>query len=305
VTREEAQVAALVRDRLGVEPRAVLPLAGGEVGHVFRVDTDGGAYAVKFVRARPEPAFADEPVDDRVYGSRWSNLEPAYDLLKANGIAVPTLRATGAVADRGLSYAILDYLDGDPDDGSSPWAACVGRVLGRMHGVTRPYWGWVGMSPSDAMSWSAGFAASFHGWQARAKDHLPPRLAQAVEQRCRPLLTGLGEPTRFVFSHTDGFQGVLKKADGWSLLGVIDIEDHQFTDQRFVLAGFELSRVFYGQPVDPAFWKAYAAVTPVDPSYEDSKPLFQAFYLLVWTWVFRDRPGLRDPAIAQLERVAG
>jgi fructosamine-3-kinase len=292
----------LLRRRLGVEAGVIRPLTGGEVGRVFRVDAEGASYAVKFVQAHREPPFSEEPVDDRVYGSRWSNLVPAHALLRANGIAVPALHAHGRLADEGLDYAILDYLDGDPDDGSPAWSACVGRALGRMHSLTRPYHGWVDLQLADAVHWPRAFATSFNGWQAKA--HLSPALLRALARRCEPLLTALSEPDHFVFSHTDGFQGVLKKAGDWTLLGVIDIEDHQFTDQRFVLAGFELSRAFYG-PFDPAFWDAYAAQKPIDPSYEAFKPLFQAYYLLVWTWVFRDRPILLAPAVQQLEQIVG
>ncbi|HXQ12889.1 MAG TPA: hypothetical protein VN805_18000 [Caulobacteraceae bacterium] len=298
----EDLIGPLLRKDLGVEAGAIRPLTGGEVGRVFRVDAAGASYAVKFVQARSEPPFSDEPVDDRVYGSRWSNLVPAHTLLRANGIAVPALHAHGTLPDERLNYAILDYLDGDPDDGSPAWSACVGRVLGRMHSLTRPYPGWVDMQPADAVHWPSAFATSFKGWQARAKAHLSPALLRAVARRCEPLLAALGEPEQFVFSHTDGFQGILKKTGDWALLGVIDIEDHQFTDQRFVLAGFELSRAFYG-PFDPVFWGAYAAFRPVDPSYAAFKPLFQTYYLLVWTWVFRGRPSLLEPAVQRLERV--
>jgi fructosamine-3-kinase len=302
----EQLIGPLLQERLGVDAGAVTPLTGGEVGRVYRVDADGASYAVKFVRAAPEPAFSAEPIDDRVYGSRWSNLVPAYELLKANRVAVPTLHASGTLADQRLHYAVFDYLDGDRDDASPAWATCMGGVLGCMHGITRPYQGWVDMDRAHAQRWPGAFATSFRAWLARGQEQLPSPLRHAVARRCEPLLDALSEPAHFVFSHTDGFQGVLKKtAGGWALLGVIDIEDHQFTDQRFVLAGFELSQEFYGQAVDRAFWAAYAALKPVDPTYAACKPLFQAYYLLVWTWVFRARPSLLDPALRKLERVVG
>ncbi len=235
----EDLIGPLLRRELGVEAAAIRPLIGGEVGRVFRVDASGASFVVKFVNASPEPPFAAERIDDRVYGSRWSNLVPAYDLLRANGVAVPVLQASGTLADAGLHYAVLDYLDGDPDDGSPAWAACVGAVLGRLHTITRAHHGWVGMDPADAVRWPSAFATSFRGWLARGEGHLAANLRAAVALRCEPLLEALSEPAQFVFSHTDGFQGVQKNAGGWTLLGVIDIEDHQFTDQRFVLAGFE------------------------------------------------------------------
>jgi fructosamine-3-kinase len=305
VTGEHAAIAALVRDRLREEARAVEPLTGGEVGSVFRVDTDTRAYVVKFVRLVDEPAFADEPVNDRVYGARWSNLRPASALLEAHGIAAAAVRALGALPEQGLAYAILDYLAGDADDHSPAWFAGVGAALGRMHGVTRPYQGWVDMPTPYPTTWTAAFAEGFRARLAETAPLLAPGLRDTVGSRADGLLADLTEPGEFVFSHTDGFQGVMVRRGGaWMLRGVIDIEDHQFTDQRFVLAGFELGHAVNGRDLPPDFWRAYTAARPVDPSYTTFKPLFQLYNLLVWAWVLRDRPALKDNCLAHLETIA-
>ena len=305
MTGEHAAIGALVRDRLSVEPRTIAPLTGGEVGHVFRVDTDVGAYVVKFVRLVDEPGFADEAADDRVYGSRWSNLGPARALLAANEVPAAAVRATGVLPQRGLAYAILDFLDGEPDDFSPAWFAAVGATLGRLHAITRAYQGWVDMPAPYPESWTNAFARSFQARLSEAASLLPTGLGDAVAARASGLLVGLTEPTEFVFSHTDGFQGVMARRGGlWALRGVIDIEDHQFTDQRFVLAGFELGHAVNGRDVPPDFWSAYAGAQPVDPGYETFKPLFHLYYLLVWTWVLQDRPVLRDTCIRRLDAIA-
>jgi fructosamine-3-kinase len=304
VTGEHAVIGALVRERLGVEARAVAPLTGGEVGHVFRVDTDAGAFAVKFVQLTNDPAFADEPVDNRVYGARWSNLGPAGAVLAANGVAAATVRATGALPERGLAYAILDYLAGDADDHSPAWFAGVGAALGRMHAITRGYQGWVDMPAPYPANWAAAFAQSFRGRLAETAPLLPSGLKGAIAARAEGLLANLNAPDEFVFSHTDGFQGVMaRREDAWTLRGVIDIEDHQFTDQRFVLAGFELGHGVGGREVPSDFWRAYATIRAIDPSYSTFKPLFQFYYLLVWTRVLSDRPVLKDGCIAQMEAI--
>ncbi|HEY3887850.1 MAG TPA: hypothetical protein VGL73_04695, partial [Caulobacteraceae bacterium] len=99
-------------------------------------------------------------------------------------------------------------------------------------------------------------------------------------------------------------QGVMaRRGGGWTLRGVIDIEDHQFTDQRFVLAAFELGHAVNGHDVPPDFWAAYTAGRPLDPSYATFKPLFQLYYLLVWTWVLKDRPALKDNCIRHLDAI--
>jgi len=302
---EHAAIGALVLDRLGLEARVIMPLAGGEVGHVFRVDTDAGAFAVKFVRLADDPAFADEPIDNRVYGARWGNLAPASALLAANGIAAAAVRATGALPERGLAYAILDYLAGDADDYSPAWFSGVGVALGRMHRVTRAYQGWVDMPAPYPEGWATAFVQSFRGRLAETAPLLTSGLHDAIAARAGDLLADLTEPSEFVFSHTDGFQGVMARHDdAWSLRGVIDIEDHQFTDQRFVLAGFELGHAVGGRKVPADFWRAYEAARPIDPSYATFKPLFQLYDLLVWTRVLSDRPALRDNCIGHLEAIA-
>jgi fructosamine-3-kinase len=302
---EHAAIGDLVRDRLGAEARAVEPLTGGEVGHVFRVDTDAGAFAVKFVRLIDDPVFADEPVDNRVYGARWSNLGPASALMAANGIAAATVRAVGALPERGLAYAILDFLAGDADDFSPSWFAGVGAALGGLHAITRAHQGWVDMPTPYPERWAAAFAQSFRARLVETAPLLMSGLERAVAARADGLLADLTEPDEFVFSHTDGFQGVMAKSTGvWTLRGVIDIEDHQFTDQRFVLAGFELGHAVSGRKVPDDFWRAYAAVRPVDPTYARFKPLFQLYDLLVWTWVLSDRPALKDNCIGHLAAIA-
>jgi fructosamine-3-kinase len=305
MSSEHAAIGALVRERLGVEARAVAPLTGGEVGHVFRVDTDVGAFAVKFVQLTNDPAFADEPVDNRVYGARWSNLGPASALLAAHGVASAAIRATGALPERGLAYAILDYLAGDADDHSPAWFAGVGAVLGEMHAITRAYQGWVDMPTPYPARWTVAFAQSFRSRLAEAAPLMASGLHDAIAARAEGLLADLTEAGEFVFSHTDGFQGVMARGEGaWTLRGVIDIEDHQFTDQRFVLAGFELGHAVNSRAVPPEFWRAYEAIRPLDSSYSTFRPLFQLYDLLVWTRVLQDRPALKDNCIAHLEAIA-
>ncbi len=305
MTGDLASIGALVRDRLDAEPRAIAPLTGGEVGNVFRVETDAGVYVVKFIRLVDEPAFADEPVDNRVYGMRWSNLGPASTLLAAHGVAAAAVRATGALPERGLAYAILDYLAGDDDDHSPAWFAAVGATLGGMHTITRAYQGWVDMPAPYPATWTAAFAQSFRARLAETAPLLATGLRDAVGARAKGLLADLTEPGEFVFSHTDGFQGVMaRRGEAWTLSGVIDIEDHQFTDQRFVLAGFELGHAVNGREVPADFWRAYTAVRPVHPTYATVKPLFQLYDLLVWAWVLKDRPPLKDNCIRHLTAIA-
>ena len=265
-----------------------MPLSGGQVGQVLRADTDGASFVVKLVAALPEPSFAEEPRDRRVYGSRWSNFAPAYELLRHNGIAVPKLHGTGT-AD-GVHYAVMDFLDGDADDYSPAWFAALGGSLGRLHRITRGYQGWVAMDELYRESWPQAFAASLRERFEETKPLLDRTLAAAID-RLIAIHGAISEPASFAFSHTDGFQGVFRRdAGGWNLLGVVDIEDHAFTDPRFVLAGVELSHAFAEREVPTSFWQAYEREASPPADLAALKDVFQLYYLLVWTRVLKDQP---------------
>lgn len=297
------RVKQLLLEKIGAEPLAVSLLTGGQVGHVYRADTADNRYVVKFVGAVEESAFSDEPRDDRVYGSRWSNLLPAYRLLQKSGIATPRLHASGGLEGGRLHYEILDFLEGDPDDFSPEWFAALGTSLGLIHRVTRPYQGWVGMGEAHAESWIDAFANSLESRLADAEPFLEKPLHEAAARLIGPA-GKISEPQAFVLSHTDGFQGVLTKAEGrWDLLGVVDIEDHQFTDPRFVLAGLELSHGLEGRAIPDEFWESYRALVRVDPDVANFKTIFQAYYLLTWIRVFRDRPVPRGKCVSKLSEL--
>jgi fructosamine-3-kinase len=297
-----ALIQGLLAAQLGAKAEALAPLAGGQVGRVWRADVAGRPYVVKLVRVGREPSFAEEPRDNRVYGSRWSNLLPAYRALRDAGVATPTLHASGVFDSEG--YAILDYLDGVPGEHSGDWYACLGESLGRVHGVRRGYQGWVGMETPLAEGWAAAFGLSL---QSRLADVRPFLAASQAELAVRRIgdWGPLDEPEDFVLSHTDGFQGVFARgADGWTLAGVIDIEDHQFTDRRFVLAGLELGHAIEGRALPEAFWRAYRRVTGVGAEAMAHKRLFQLYYLLVWIRVLQGQ-GALGPCVARLAALLG
>ncbi len=286
----ENLVKELISEKVGAEAYEITTLVGGQVGHVYRVDTTDKSYVVKLVEAWHEPSFSEEERDDRVYGSRWSNLLPAYELLQKRGIAVPKLYVSGLLESEKLNYEILDYLHGDSEDYSTEWFVAVGNALGSIHKVTRAYQGWIGMEASYSESWSDAFTKSLESQLEQAKPYLSTELcAQVIE--CVAQHKSITEPEAFVLSHTDGFQGVLKKdGSSWELIGVVDIEDYQFADQGFVLAGFELVHATEKRTVPNEFWTTYSQQTAIDPTFDTYKKLFQIYYLLVWSRVLKDQP---------------
>ena len=278
----------LVSENLGINISSSVPLSGGQVGNVFRVSTDEKSYVVKFVKAKVESSFSTESVNDRVYGSRWSNLLPTYNLLETKNISTPKLYASGTLRDENLHYAIFDYLEGDESDFSSEWFASLGHSVGSVHAVTRPYQGWPSLNTPYEEDWASAFQESIWARVKQSEQFINPNLNKALSTYIKKQLIYFTSPKHFVLSHTDGFQGVFKKENNdWNLLGVIDIEDYQFTDQRFVLSGIELTHAIEGHPVPSSFWEAYSGAIPIDQSFSDFKLMFQIYYLLVWIRVLQ------------------
>jgi hypothetical protein len=114
--------------------------------------------------------------------------------------------------------------------------------------------------------------------------------------------TQLQDPEYFVLSHTDGLQALFyKDADTWHLRGVIDVEDYQFTDQRFVLSGVTLAHKFHGYTLSPTFWDTYKAHTTFDERFSEFETLFHIYYLLVWIKVFEKDPVALEKCIGLLK----
>jgi hypothetical protein len=90
---------------------------------------------------------------------------------------------------------------------------------------------------------------------------------------------------------------LVKTANGWALSGVIDIEDHRFTDQRFALAVHEVEMSMGQASLHDSFWTAYMQHTTLDTSYSQFRPLFQIYVLLDW---LGNTPSMQPDMIVKL-----
>ena len=234
----------------------------------------------------------DEQATNRVYGSRATSFAAAYTLLHAHAIPLPQLYAactpqpalpysgevmtrfagevvrTGGARLSGTSRVSLDHL--------------VGRYLGAIHRITRSYYGWADLQVPYPQSWRDTFFTALHIILERACVHTAilqhrRRISEAIDQYAASWI----DPAQFVLSHGDGLQGMLvPHGSSWILNGVIDIEDHCFTDPRFALAVYEV--IMNHAPLEESFWEAYQEHSPLDDTYTHLRPLFQIYVLLDW-----------------------
>lgn len=236
---------------------------------------------IKTGASEPEMSFEDEPDNRRVYGGRFSNLEPAYRLMLEHNIKVPKLLAKGT--EENLPYVIMEFLEGD----TKVPELIVADEIGKLHTITRNYQGCVSMEHPYAKSWKDAFFSAIR-IQLSAASGVSTALTNILPQVNRfldKMEMQWQDPSRFVLSHTDGFQGIAKQtSDGvYEFMGVVDLEDHQFTDQRFVLAGYELlSELWMLKKVSQQFWDIYEKHVQIETTYENFRNLFQLYYLLDW-----------------------
>ena len=135
---------------------------------------------------------------------------------------------------------------------------------------------------APARPWGDTFFAAFDRILERACIHAALAQRRPHLEQLRAQYAGeWSEPASFVLSHGDGFQAmVARQGARWAVTGVIDIEDHRFTDARFALAVHELGAGSI--PLGAAFWTAYQQQRDLERSYGHVRPLYQLYVLLDW-----------------------
>lgn len=318
--KQSDAVTRVISTELHQVPISTVRLVGGYGGHVFdttvQLAGEQKHIIVKLTDPQNEESFEEEDINKRVYGMRLSNFKPAYDRLVQSDILVPKVYAFGdASGSIPYSYQILELLEGislrehlasGPAEHGDALHHLAGDEFGKLHHIVRPYQGWVDLNKTQAKDWKTLFFTSLRYRIGEAVKH-----NRFLETKTNTLTTFVldreadwRDPEEFVLSHVDGFQGMVKEANGeWQFTGVIDIEDHTFTDQRFVLAGYELSQNFERRVTPKSFWDSYGKQKSIPKTYESHKPLFQLYYLLSWLPLVYEEEWIGQPE--DKERVIG
>jgi hypothetical protein len=250
-------------------------------------------FAFKITDCTEECRYEDETPDGMVYGVRLSNFEPAHSLLARHHIKVPALFLAGENMRYNASYFIMEYLPGNSvrrylkdheDTELANLHELAGEIMGKMHNITREYYGWVGMKKPYSLDWKNAFFASLKNRLKTACElngeikALCPAIEKFIDEKSKVI----DNPDVFVFSHPDGMQAMAEKTqEGWNFKGIIDIEDHQFTDRRFVLSGHEVAMEMKGKKVPDSFWNGYKRNFE-NEEVAKTDPVFKMFYLLTW-----------------------
>lgn len=298
--RETPEIYAktIIEQEIGIEPTSISPLGMSIGGAVMKVETEKGTFVIKLIANEPPAVIKDEDVSDRVYGGRWTEFEPALNAMKGASLPLPTIHATGYTKDNSQYFILMDYVAGESvreyiseADTDENLHLVTGETFGKLHSVTRDHQGWVSMEKPYDTSWGEAYFLALDNQidEIERNSYLPPDVITKLRTFTSTQKEVWVEPTSFVLSHLDGFQGIAsKQGDEWSVNSIVDIEDHQFTDQRFVLCGHELAMESEGKKLPDSFWQGYRSSKEIDPTFEQHKSLFKLYYLSVWLCVFRD-----------------
>jgi fructosamine-3-kinase len=292
-------LAQIVEQELGGTLLDAKDITTGYAGYVYVVRTTIEeklrTVCCKLTPLETEATARMAPVDIRVYGGRWEDLEGAYRTLSQAGIRVPELYAYGFTeTDEPLAYQVMELLEGISIRGFLAYEGhermeqlhkLAGEVLGRLHQITRTYDGPSVQSSPYALDWKSAFYASLQNVLRQASDR--NEVVRGNAGRIERFISHMGSlwtsPDEFVFSHVDGLQAMAKEESGrWSFTGIVDIEDHHYVDPRFALAGYELSLHYEGREVPKTFWEGYGRFKPTPASYAPLRDLFYLYYLLSW-----------------------
>ncbi|MEO0600025.1 MAG: hypothetical protein AAF211_01235 [Myxococcota bacterium] len=283
-------------------------------GTVYGVQVEGfeaSRVVVKLLPYSEEPPWGEEKVTERIYGERFSACPATFALLRAHDLPAPRLYHHGRSPDGRHNVLVIEWLEGSPVDlRDASQARAAGELLGRMHTITRAFPGWVEQPAPDATTWRDTVAASLDEQLAHFEEQgFMPDALGPLRYQFDHLLAAWTEPHAFVLTNFEGIQAMVRhRPDGRvEVTGLVDIDDVQFTDPRFGLAGIIAGAAVGGGTIEQAFWDAYRARG--NPGWHDDPvlKLFVLHRLSVWLAVFRadwTQPRHRDDPTARATEAA-
>ncbi|RWZ58910.1 fructosamine kinase [Halobacillus fulvus] len=253
-------------------------VGGGDINHAFYAKTKEKAYFVK-VNKRVPPHF---------FESEAENLK----LIRETGaIAVPDVHYYDRPQNLEPAAMVMEWIE----HGSGNASAELGERIAQMHRHTSEHYGLMRPTFVGALDQPNEWRDSWVEYYGQFR--LKPQLEYAIQKN------------RVTSNRRSRLELFIEKLDEWipssppaSLLhgdlwggNWMTGQDNQpyiidpsclYGDPAFEIAFTELFGGF-----SPAFYEAYAKTTPLPEDYEDRKPVYQLFYLLVHLNMFGESYG--------------
>ncbi|MDA8354163.1 MAG: fructosamine kinase family protein [Firmicutes bacterium] len=260
------------------------PVSGGDIGHSFRLETGFDRYFFKYRQDVPTNFFTAE--------------RTGLELLARGSTAVRSPRVIaheGPEQQPGTGWILMEWVDSNPSP-PTVVAEILGQGLAEIHRQTAPAFGlekdnFIGLFP-QVNGWMDRWTDFYRERRltpqlelARKRKHLPLRRERLLTYLIDHLDKWLQDPSiRPSLLHGDLWGGNwMAGPDGVPYL----IDPAAYYGHREVDLAF--SQLFGGFPT--RFYEAYQETWPLDPGYEERKPLYQLYYLLVHLNLFGESYG--------------
>lgn len=293
--RGHERLVKLLVERLGFSLVNIVDITSGHSGFVYKVETSiRQILVVKLTPPQEEMPLGEELVDYRVHATRLTNFPSSYKMFKEKNLTTFDLFDYGVPSTKiPFYYQVMSFLKGysireflTHGNLSKKYnlEEISGQALANLHQVTRSFDGWVDQDISYKLPWSKAFLMSLESRLAKTvllNNNFINKNIPLINKFITSKLKSWSDPKEFVFSQLDGLQAMARlNGNTWEFSGYIDIEDHKFADQRFVLAGFEYALELEERSLTDSFWSAYKAIKAVDLSYLKLKGFFQLYFCL-------------------------
>jgi fructosamine-3-kinase len=259
---------------------SVQPVSGGSISRAFQVETNQHTYFFKWKQDAPDGFFRAE--------------RDGLRLLADAGARVPEVYA---FRDEHDGWILMEWIPASGTGGYSHRAAeALGRMLATLHSHRTKAYGldadnFIGPLP-QANGWMDSWTDFYRERRllpqiqlAARKRRLPSKRAKRLNRLLDRLDEWLDVPDiRPALLHGDLWGGnwMTGKGDLPWLIDPAVYYGHREVD-------LAMSELFGGFP--PSFYAAYREVYPLEPGYEDRKPLYQLYYLLVHLNLFGESYG--------------
>ncbi|OYD09929.1 fructosamine kinase family protein [Paludifilum halophilum] len=269
------------------------PVSGGDISEAYRLETKENRYFLKMRKDAPAGFFSAERE-----GLSQLNVTPL--------IRIPEV--IGHSDGNGTGWILLEWLDTRPGGESADPAHQLGQGLAKIHRESASSFGlesdnFIGLltqANRPMKRWADFYRERRLQPQVECASRLkrlPASRARGLERLMERLDRWIGDPTiRPGLLHGDLWGGNwMTGTDGRPCL----IDPAIYYGHREVDLAF--SELFGGFPT--AFYDAYQEAYPLEPGYEERKPLYQLYYLLVHLNLFGEAYG---PAVDRVwKRYAG
>lgn len=257
----------------------VQPVSGGSISQAYKVTTDEAQYFVKVNRHVPVDFFKKEA--------------EGLTLLRSTGaLRVPKVYGYSAVSAAVPGFIAMEWLEGQEAIGTD---VRLGRGLAALHGACHDRYGlaednYIGALPQPngwCDDWVAFLRDKRLGHQARLaaeRGRLPKSRQMMLDRLLQSLDKWIPHKGQPALLHGDLWGGNWLAGPGGEPC-LIDPAVF-YGEREFELAFTELFGGF-----SERFYASYTEMSPLSPGYEERKPIYQLYYLLVHLTLFGEAYG--------------